>query len=640
MPRDDLQQIDLVDFTKGISSGYHTTAADDPTPDGYAREAGTWGCIAQLNGGLAPMPRVATTRYGQAFALGYEPQHDYETEWPTLAGDDPWYDRRIVVLDGRVSSPITRVPPLTQAVDASARPVDVFMVRQHWLRRRAAPYHPDSWWWCSNHPEYKGGADAYDTDFLEVLTTYDKPGRAVHRSRWTYGCGSIAETRTGPNDRPQYQTGVPVTVVGMGGIYKIGDLDTSVEGEDVAGLWTYPDVSGWDPVDEHIVTVDAAKKIPSAMGVDAPSIVFGHQNRLMWLMRSSGLLVMQQLNYHGGSYGQRPSTEEIRFMAPNRVYEATGPGNGVLLAMPEAPTGYGAVCSVNANSLILVKNQGGAVLVEGDVGDPSIVRLPGIPGVGGKANRPVMTDRGMVYGTVSGAWLWTGSDTAEHISPHLRDDFWLPEDKSTELREIEQLVGSFAFSYPYVYAPNNWVMDARTGGWFRYHPTEVQDSEGGYIFAFNEVDATGNLWAFRPSYRPAYDADAAVDPQKAKDRVIYAWFDRSKPRSSFQWQSQPLTRSRNRYLQYRQVTILASGHGVVTVTIKGVDGASQTVELPVNNDNMAMAVEDLNITTTDVEVTIASEATDPDDPAPTVHRVSLGYQETMSVGRNRAIGGT
>ena len=614
-----IEFIDLSDFTPGISSSYHSNTGDEPKTDGAARVDETYGCYGLVDGGLAPLPRITLSRIGGVA----EPTTGYE--WPTaVAGlvSPNLYNGLVAVLDAHVVSPIEYEPPVEQAVDLAFPPVSICTVRQ-WYTRKISDGTINTTWAYRGNPEYA------DNDPLKLV------GRGINvsdvdvtwapnPSRWKFGWGSVTEVRTQAEGVDGTLVGYPVIVSGMGGVIKVGAAVPSpgaIEGQDVATYFSYPDMHATDAFG-IVQPSDLPYEIPTQLGIALPGMVFGHQGRLLAIGRRSGYLFAKRTAYHGQHYGQRAS-ETIFYSPPNQIYDRVM-GQGVF--GEENGTGFGSWSSVNANSLLLIRNRGGAVQINGDIARPTVVRLPGVPSTGGVANRGANTDQGYAYGSKSGVWMWAGSDSATNISPTLNPEFWVPDDVTVPLRELGQLVGSFAYRHPYLYAPNNWVMDMRKGGWFRYHPTPEQDSADGRTMAFNEIDSNGDLWAFPASYI-------------VNVGTLYNRFSIDTPRNTYQWRSQPLVRSRNRYLKYRSITLVASGKGDVTVDIIGLDGASNTESFDVTHGGVQQFVRSVGLTTTDVEIRIRSSAALATDSAPIVHRVSLGYMEAQSLGRTGTRGG-
>ena len=628
MAREDLTFIDLADFTPGIYSNYMSTLAGEPHSDGSAQEAGTYGCVALPAGGLAPLPRWVDQNTGITMLT---PEADIEV--PTAeynGGDEPdvYYDRA-VVLDARAVSPVTFVPPFDEDVDYTLPPTDLFIVRQTWCRRKDGSGNPtgtpEQFWYMSNHRYYLGAPYTRNGNANYGLEGSSLSAQDPVPSRWRYGGGSLTETRTvGASESDPTVLGAPIVACALGGARAQGGVNAAdAEGVDLARIITYPDI--------NTTILDGPTSIYGASDVFLPmTMIFGHQGRLMGFGRNSGYKTYHRLTYHGEEYGYRAASELIAYWPVNNLYNLGAPDQTLATIVEEVSSGYGTACPVSADSLFLVKHMGGAVLVNGDIANPTVVRLPGIPSTGGWTNRGVMTPKGFIYGTNSGVWSWTGSDSAEPLSQNLEDTFWVPDDPTTELHELETSIGSFAYRDPFVFAPNNWMFDTRTGGWWRYYPTPDQETAGltedGITFAYNEVDAAGYHFAVVKSY--------------TQPGTVIRVFDPKVPVSEWYWQSQPLARTKNRYLTYRQISIIATGHGTITVTLRGVDGTmSDPVVLTVDSDRVAQIIENVSVTTTDVEVSIHAEATDPEDPAPTLHRISLGYRTQQGIDRDGTIRG-
>lgn len=634
--RDDLQSIDLTDFRPGISTRTHSltvsplTSPDTPSPgdrayqDGWADASETYGCVALPEGGLGPLPRITHTVSDTA-TIPSKATEDSLT-WPTRGGDPELYNERTVILDAKCVSPVLDYADLDTEHDNSIPPADLFTVRQWWMRHTSSPYRPEPLWRFSNHRVYRGfpASIGYASHWLSPASMTDPTPDPInwHYTRWTYGGGSLCETRTNAPDiatssplGDPYQIGTPVVVAGLGGMRLMATEEE--EGLDTAYYVSYPDAS--DANDDPLYTNphDQPMKLPTPLGVAMPGIVFGHQGRLMALAGTSGYAFAQRLNYHASDVSFRPASETIMYWPVLDIYNASGARWTTM--MEEASTGYGVWCSVSANNLFLVKNQGGGVQISGDVENPTVTRLPGIPSVGFLPNRGVMTERGFVYGSASGIWLWTGSDSAEQLADALDPLFWLPEDPTVTLREPAAIRGSFAYRYPYVFAPNNWMLDMRSGGWWRYHPTPDQDAENGRIYGFNEIECTGNLWAFPLSY--------TVDAP-----TLASYFDQHYAVDHWKWKSQPLVRTRNRQLTYRQIVLVGSGTGDIIVSVQGAfDDEPVERRFTLDGDQAQISVGNIAVTTTDLTVTIESIASDADNLAPTLHRLSLLYREAQSV---------
>lgn len=619
-----LEHVTLVDFRAGIASGWVTSQSEQEWPDGFAQESETFGCYALPTGGLAALPRITYEIEGAEPTTGFTEGFT----WPERDG----YEDRIAVLDMMAVSPVHYIPDLETSVSSTLDPVDVMTVRQWWMvdgTDVASIYR------YKGFPAYKGNPEAayaqrhLDTqDFLGDMD-YWRP----HYTRWLYGWGSLMGTRTQSEDNStnlhRYEVGPPVTVFGMGTYLRIGTDDA--EGIEASGYWSYPDFKDTNE-DNFPVAQDRTIALTVPLNGAPPGIVFGHQGKLCSIGRPGAYNVFRLLGYHGDQGGQRASSEIVSYWPTNAIYAGS---ISWATFLEEATTGYGTWSSVNANSLLLVKNKGGGVLVNGPLEAPQVTRLPGLPSVGGLANRGVVvqraadgpTEQGFVYGSSTGVWLWTGSDSALELSPQLESQFWVPDDITIDRRQPGQLIGSFAFTFPYVYAPNNWMYDMRGGGWWRYHPTPDQHDatdgtvNSGTIFAFHDSDCNGNIWAMPASYQ--------------FDTRMMAKFDMETPRDRWSWLSQPIVKSRGRMLDVRSIEIKGSGAGRITVDVIGDDGLYQSAVMDNETGDKKSILQPISIHTKDVTVRVRAEAYDPDLPAPTFLGFDIGYRPTQSIGGGR-----
>ena len=657
---DKLQYIDLADFTQGISTEYHSLVADQPTPDGFARSDNTYGCYGLVNGGLAPLPRAIAAQaahFDNAFL-------DDGFSWPE---GDPHHNR-IAILDARIQSPVRYSPVLSESNGGRTNPpVNAFLVRQWWMVDDDGP---ETRWRWTNRAIYQHGVGEIPGFDLQQVSAREGATLAEaefnpHPSRWAFGWGSMAETRSALTDTIFY-TGVPVLLASMGGIVR---MDVSFEdgfaGYDHAGIWCTPSVAQTVSPQRPVGVVSSIAQLPQLWGTNFAGMIFGHQGRLCAITREPANYLLRSTMTTWGPYGLMGAEDMLLYWPVNNVFTSGGEAIATPLVSPplfqqddftkwdttegigtfspdeEHPTGFGAYHSIDANNLLLVKHVGGAVMITGDIDRPTVTKLPGVPSTGGWTTRGANTDKGFVYGTSSGVWAFAGGAEAVNLAPHLHPMFWLPEDPTvqstdplTPVRQPGQLVGSFAYRWPYLYAPNNWMMDLRTGGWWRYWPTPAQDPQTGVVFAFNETDSNGDLWAFPASHRDGSNPDAPDpdgDAPELNEYLLYRQFALNTPTNYFTWQSQPLTRTRNRFLQFASVTLVASGVGRVTVELFGLDGETDTIDFDVVDNRVALIVEATNLVTTDMQVRITSKAGDDDDAAPTVHRLSLGYREAQGI---------
>lgn len=292
------------------------------------------------------------------------------------------------------------------------------------------------------------------------------------------------------------------------------------------------------------------------------------------------------------------------------------------------PSGVGCLISMN-NDLLAVKHSGGAALVRGAMEDPSVIRLPTAHSTGGVFTLPCFTPLGAMYGTVEGVVVWNGGMETQTISAQLDGWFWdtgadneVSHDNSNKRKN--GLAGRFSYSYPFVYAPNDWVMDIRTQAWFRLIDPETDTNP--YKHMFFDTNAQGKVYACRG----AYDADN-LDPVDL--------FDPRSRATKFQWVSQPIYRSINRDMDVQEVVVVAQGTGTVNITVLGIDGTEDTQTFQFDSDTRPQRqVANYKLRVSDLIVVVESEGMGTgvnQSDAPTVHAVNIGVPKEKQVGMPR-----
>lgn len=297
-----------------------------------------------------------------------------------------------------------------------------------------------------------------------------------------------------------------------------------------------------------------------------------------------------------------------------------------------ATTGFGAAASMNASELFLIRDTGGGAIVRGDLETPQVTDYPGVPSTNGAANIPTITHLGMVYGTRDGVYAWAGADQVQKLSNQLEGWFWKPEDGSTISNAPGLSHGKFAFAPPFIYAPNNWVCDTRTGGWFRLSdPDEL-------VYKDFNASITGKVYATPGRFNKT-------------NPVVADRFDPSVGAHKWRWASQTLPVSSGKIVKFSEAIIVAAGKGRITLTLTGMDGGTQTVAFDINTTEPTELSARLNVETHDAYISLAATGDEtvplppaPDGPdagnivqasyqtsAPTLYRISFGVSQRRSV---------
>lgn len=330
---------------------------------------------------------------------------------------------------------------------------------------------------------------------------------------------------------------------------RMNAADPTLPGNPVVGIqWSAPDVAF-----NQWITVFPNPAVPAVTGLLDLSTtrtgqIFGHQGRLV---------LAEVVNYLMGAVGSSFTDEQISFTDPPNSITL---GNQQEIFSQENPQGVGAVGSISAGELFMVKRQGGGVIVSGDLANPSITRLPGVVSTGSATtNRTAATTSGLVYAVKDGgAYQWRGGDTSTKISSQLEDvsfavDAQAPRRDSAHL--TDQPVVCFAEWGGWVLASNNWLYDPAAGGWWK-----IEDS------------SSVNIMHWSKSWSDQFMYGAAPKFSQTDTTCFYSW-DRENAADSYSWQSHPIPASVDRLMEVREMVLVAQGSGTVTVTMTGINPA-------------------------------------------------------------------
>lgn len=288
--------------------------------------------------------------------------------------------------------------------------------------------------------------------------------------------------------------------------------------------------------------------------------------------------------------------------------------------------------------LVIASTQGEGSIVRGSMEDPTVLRSATIPATGGITCHAVTTPQGAVYGTTDGVYLWTGEE-ATPISPQLDGWFWDAGEASETHRDGYRRkgnasMGRFGYSAPFVFAPNNWMMDLRTGAWTRLrNPID----ENPYPYMHYVTNENGDVYAVRG----CYDGTVMANDPFTAESYFMDCYSREERAWEWQWISQPLQSSIVREMTIEDVVVVAQGHGTIEVTVQG-DGADDgaTVPFPVDSTNRPMRfAARMNMTGTDLVVRISSRGTGTSEDnalseAPTLHAIHFGSRSAHQINRD------
>jgi hypothetical protein len=662
--------ITISDFTRGIASSRHTLAGNQPTPEDteaeavFARETDTWGCYGHPAGGLHPLPGVvrAVVDPGTNWPAQPLPGAAKASGSPTWSAHPNYTAEKSLVVNASAiirSNAINETSPAgSWRENAATTPDQLHILYGGYGKPPGAS--------TINYVQGTNEWRVFNMAFSPVKTTTLMGGEnAASDARDSLGLrlepvnaaldglGFSDATTWGDHFMSLGMTPANLVIVSSG-TYESDGAGVAKDGSNVQigatavaalttrlGLW--PRIIGKNPshgrsyaaddIESYIVDGDASTPVRGA----AIRNGLVHQGRIVFTTFAvNGSQSFQAL----GAYGYTSPGDNICFYAVNNLYDP--PTTNLFRFMPENPGSIGVMASMNANELIAIKHTGGGGLIRGDVARPQFVALPGLPSIQGASNIPVVTPMGLVFGTRDGVYLWQGSEGAELLSQSLEGWFWQPEG-TPDLEDGFLYAeyphrGKFNYSAPYIYAPNNWVYDTRTGGWFRLERTTHLSANLAttYKTAYRnyEVSATGRVYAIKPLVTEA-------------DLTVAHVYDRDVPGHRMSWRSQPLTRTINKRVDVREATIKVQGIGTVTVTVHGLGGQKDAVAFTVNSPNRPKVyTKPINVKSEDIEVQIEAVGTGTEtyttdrvpyaidgSPAPSIYSITLGMRGGPSVQR-------
>lgn len=290
------------------------------------------------------------------------------------------------------------------------------------------------------------------------------------------------------------------------------------------------------------------------------------------------------------------------------------------------------------NDLILVPIAGEGSIARGSMEDPTVIRSGSIVPTGGVTCHATQTPIGVVYGTTSGVVMWDGQGT-KNISPQLDGWFWdcgeaSETHKDGYRRKANASMGRFGYSAPFIFAPNNWVMDMRTGAWTRL--TDPAESNS-YPYMHYVTNGDGDVYAVRGCYDGTITGEAPL----VENSYFMDCYQREGQRGwRWQWVSQPFQSSVQRSMKVSEVVIVAQGQGTIEVFLSGSDTDEQSVEFSFDSTNHPVRLAQMtDIDTTDLVVRVdargqGTSENNAKSEAPTLHAIHFGSRSTHQINRD------
>jgi hypothetical protein len=554
--------ITIDDFTPGIYSKQQAGAATPggalPAPHGSCQATGTFGCIAISSGALVPLPGIN----GQ-FDL---PQPDAQAN--------------LVFGYFNISGFFAFGPIGPPATGASGIP-DAIFVGQEWLKTDNTR---DIWYSVVKMDQ----AGQPNEQLAQIVSAVAPTAEQYHGMTFT-------ASRINPV-APYLTPGTPVVVAAWEPPSFSADKH----------IWVFPDPS--NPATNTVVDLYTAAGLGAISGD-----ILGHQSRIV---------ILEDVTFpFGGDSGDRiPTNEDVSFTDPpnSNIFGSGAVAYQREVFVSEYPNGYGAWGSMSAGELFLVKQQGGGLIVSGDLNSPSVTRLPGVVSTAGMECRAAEMPDGLVYySRFKGAWIWNGANNSTKLSDQLEDTFiFYPNGPGNMVNIAVQ----FEEWGDWILTTNGYLYDTETKGWW------ILDSfnNNGYI----------PQW-FAKSY---FGENMYVVPMRVTQAQCIGGirrYTRGVATNVYNWEGQPLQASLDRVIDIREVVIVAQGANCqINIVLTALDGTTQTIVFTVNNAaqpvrlRQTAAVKGYNVVP---EIFAFSTV---GGPAPIVYSISFGCREApLAVGQ-------
>lgn len=351
MPQPNIQYLTINDFRAGIVAG-NRSGATIVSPPGAA-QAGTVGCIANVQGQLVPLPSPTL----------------YATITPTGA-----FTGAPTCLGIASSGPVWNTSTNTMGEDLHV-----------WIDgiQTGAPTHDVLEWWVQ-----KPGAA-----FARIFTLTGVASPSVNTIRGlTHTLTRIASASFGSPGHPT----LVMEWTSNGSATVFPNQDGSIF---YTGMFPNPAAPNLDTPFLQTSTVNNA-----AFSLGGP--VLAHDGRILKLLENDDQHGANTLFF---------TNERVRYTDPPNSVDLLSTTTDSILD-PQYPGGYGAWGSLSFGELLLIKRYGGAILVEGDIYAPSITRLGGVYSTGNNISETASTIAGLVYVTDDGVYLWNGGSSSQRLN--------------------------------------------------------------------------------------------------------------------------------------------------------------------------------------------------------------------------------
>lgn len=566
--------IDLSDFTPGIFGDYHASATPSSSAtraaiprNGAATVENTYRCVASPSGGLEPLPGMDENAYEAGAVTTLIPNAattNYASRYPALylldaiALGQPHVITSQLPAEGAVQV-ATLWGAILNAVPG-VNPYEFIQIGRSW----AHEWNGASWAWQVGDYYFEssetGGwiPDPVDarvplpganlTTWRGASTTGGPPIPVANLAAGVAGCNAfqvshgVAAIPAVRQPWTTYDTDVAATYPCAAIAFLSGHV------------FFHPNPTTPTVPSTHVPN---AGVLPSY-----PHYMLGHQGRTVALCRAAGSGGFPTLYgfYVRDEYWYTPPLDpRSQVFTAGPVRDQAADDNIV------GPIAFGA--SLSQDEMLLVRDKGGAIVVRGDLDNPTVQRLPGVESTYNCITCvPAVTPLGVVYASRNGIFAWNGGETSDRLSDQIDGYFWDFRNSTTEYFIGNH--GRLDFWHPFIAVPNNYLFDTRTQSWWRLEPTSTL----GIAFSHYSVDpSTNRLLAF------PYKATA-------NNAQVFRTFTNTYLAPSWSWQSQPIIESRDNLLAVQELEIMVSpGSNIntnqtlaVTITGYNADGSPIT----------------------------------------------------------------
>lgn len=541
--------IAIKDFSPGIFADLHggiaATSRGSLLQDGAATIDGTYRCCADPSGALVPLPAATTTQSSVCLPGGNSNVNS--AHYP--AGFQGAY-----LMDVTVMGPVGGAGGSKNETTYSNGEglIDVYTLYQFFYSPTGAS---DNWFnmWLGRVWHQ---ADGTTRDYMWE-SSYPSTISNATVANYSLLSGNLETIRTQAN-----QTTLPITMdrlyeavagvvrrntAGRGsGTIPAIELTLSTFGSDVGG--TYPSGTNTYPQGVAFIVPAPTSQFTLASFIfpttETPQMIFGHQDRTSFVARTAARAT-NKWTIRDAVYYRAP-LDVGGYALTNGAFATQYGGENTALV--------GTMSSYNTDELLLVKHNGGGVLVRGDLANPTVVRLRNIQSTYGVSSSSINTPIGLVYGSRNGVYLWTGGPMTVNLAHQIEGFFW---QCGTEPYEAHR--ARFGYFDPWICVPNNFVYDTRTKSWWRLANPADRSGVPYNIYATDQT--TGKMLAF---------------PYKltATQNVVYDTFDDTVLAGSYSWRSQPLLETVDTVTAFNQIRVVASPGSnltecTVTVSLTG-----------------------------------------------------------------------